>query len=312
MANVNVVFLMGQSNCWGQGSTQTHVVRPPYALPIPNAFIWDKITTATPHTINGGGAWVALDRGFGFQGSGGTAPSGTNADAIGCELQLAYRIRQAFPNEDVYISKCARGGAPLAATGAKIDWSPSTSELYDVWLQDYFTVPIDAIYTAGDTPKFFGAAWVQGAADADSQADADAYEANLTTLLAQIRADVGGIGTKHIAIMRESNYRLTQHPFIKTVRDAQTAVAAADANATLFTTDTTRTAVPLYNEDGVIPNSLSHYVETFPKIAVTEGGVIDHEHFTGQGQFDLGNAIADALIPAAQASAPITIPDPVP
>ncbi|MCP3918983.1 MAG: sialate O-acetylesterase [bacterium] len=268
--NVAVVYLMGQSNCWGQGSFHSQVTDPQYDTTPPNVFIWNKLAGSHPHAPEGDGTFVPLTTGFGFQN-----PPGSNADAIGCELQLVHVLRQRY-DEPIYVIKCARGGTSLSPDPNRFEWSPlKTGELYDIWRDHYHAPAIELIRAQGNTPQCVGVAWCQGAADASINAPpgaADNYRQNLETLIQRVRADVGNPGVP-FAIQRETNLDPALFPGLDLVRDAQTTVGKNDPLVATFNSDT-RT----------LPNG---------RLAFEKH---DGEHLTGNGQVDLGNGAGAQLL----------------
>lgn len=106
------------------------------------------------------------------------APSYAYGQVFGAELSFA----EALGNK-IAITKVSKSGSPIAewANGAtmferlKVEAATSYAELVAMGYQ----------------PTLRGAMWVQGEYDSGSQATADAYESNLTQLIADIRSEWG-------------------------------------------------------------------------------------------------------------------------
>jgi hypothetical protein len=108
LAATKVFLLGGQSNMDGLGNfgggTNNSVYYPPDPL-LPTSPYYPPQTNV--HFWNGSG-WVALQKGFGYQGTG-----------FGPELSFGYRIKQLYPNDEIYLVKWGISGSSLAT-----DWNP--------------------------------------------------------------------------------------------------------------------------------------------------------------------------------------------
>ena len=282
---VAVLYMMGQSNLWGDAAFHSKVDKPQYDTEPAGMFIWNKIAGNEPHTPGAPGDFVPLTTGFGFQN-----PPGSNPDAIGSEMQLSFRFRNL--GKDLYFIKTARGGTSIEPDPKRLDWSPeSEGELYDVWNFHYHRAAIEWLYSRRKTPHLLGVFWAQGAGDATTNAPPGAagnYEANLVNLMQRIRTDIG-VPNASFAIQRETNLAARSHPGLQQVRDAQTAVGNADTRAITFNSDT----IP-----GGGPNGRDFYEKH------------DGEHYTGNGQVDFGNDAAGQLSRLTAGAALPVIPRP--
>jgi hypothetical protein len=106
LAATKVFLLGGQSNMDGLGNftggTNSGVYYPPDPLPTTSPYYPPQTNV---HFWNGSG-WVALQKGFGYQGTG-----------FGPELSFGYRIKQLYPNDEIYLVKWGISGTSLERTG---------------------------------------------------------------------------------------------------------------------------------------------------------------------------------------------------
>ena len=118
----------------------------------------------------------------------------------------------------VAMAKFASGGTNLA-----FDWDPlgGSNYMYDGWvstLNDFKT----KLTNGGYTYNIRGVIWYQGESDAVHSSNANAYEANLTNFIAQVRSDVGDPNLPFVI----TKIKYVSPPGFETeVRDAQQAVA---------------------------------------------------------------------------------------
>jgi hypothetical protein len=118
----------------------------------------------------------------------------------------------------IAMAKFAKGGTNLAD-----DWDPLglSNYMYDGWistLNDFKT----KLTNGGYTYNIRGVIWFQGEADAANSTNANAYEANLTAFIAQLRSDVGSPNLPFVI----SKIKYTTDPgFEAVVRTAQQNVA---------------------------------------------------------------------------------------
>ena len=123
----------------------------------------------------------------------------------------------------VAVAKFAKGGTSLSH-----DWSPTQGGggyMYNGWqstLTDFQT----KLTNAGYTFTIRGVIWFQGEQDSFTQAQADAYEANLTAFIADVRSDIGDPNLPFV--ISKIKWEAGNDPgFEATVRTAQQNVADA-------------------------------------------------------------------------------------
>ncbi|MCP3918987.1 MAG: sialate O-acetylesterase [bacterium] len=265
-----VVFMMGQSNLFGQGSNHSDVTNPEYSITPADTFIWSKISTSTPFHPIDDGAFVPLTTGFGFQN-----PPGSNPDAIGSELMIAHEIDAFRSGKPVYFIKCARGGSSIALHILNFEWSvDSVNELVDVWREYYYEPAIQDLYAAGKNPYLFAVFWGQGASDASTIAPPNAaenYGFNLTRLMGNIRTTIS-LPNAPFVVQRETDLPPNQYPGTPLVRQAQEMIAKVDPYVVTFDTDSRTEKNVMFYEKW------------------------DSEHFTGNGQRDFGRDAAGHMI----------------
>jgi len=114
----------------------------------------------------------------------------------GCSIEFYFKDIADLLGRDVYIVKCAKGGAGLAQDAGIVDWNvASVAELYDE--------AIAAIQNAktwmdnrGKSYIFEGLIWWQGEQDSKTLVDANAYQTNLTNLFNDIVTETGNANLK--------------------------------------------------------------------------------------------------------------------
>lgn len=113
----------------------------------------------------GGGAWQKLKAGTNNQRS--TAAAGSDRlQWFGAEIAIADRFEFLHPNDELYISKYAVGGSPVAQDAGFVDWSTSSSdEALDIAIDNY-DIPARAAISGSVTD--LGMIWMQGEQDASS------------------------------------------------------------------------------------------------------------------------------------------------
>lgn len=232
-----VVVLAGQSNALGYRVAAADLP-PVLRRPTPKVKIWDgaRFVTMVPGRNTG---------------------SPKNPGSSGPEAGFAYGWRLRHPNETLYIVKYARGSTPLGA-GPGPDWDPQSHELFSA-TQAQVARAKAALVRSGLDPHVEAVLWMQGEADAADARKAAAYRANLVRLIGAIRAVWAEPASPVvIGLIPQSP------PFARQVRQAQTAVDAAD------------------------PRILSVDASRFPFQA-------DRLHLTAEGQARLGAGMWTAL-----------------
>jgi hypothetical protein len=225
-----IVYLVGgQSNADGYGNTS----QLPAALRAPQPDI-------DFYHGNGGGfstlpanQWIRLQPGSGSMKA--------NAGNFGPELNFGIEIHQALGAQTARIAvvKRARGGSSL-----NTDWLPggnATTKGDGPDYQAFQTTVNNALASLktlypGVAVQLEGMVWHQGEADAASPASANAYKANLTRFIADIRATYGK-DLKFGIVQLSNNQTQLKPTHLATVKAAQAAVATADPRNYLVTTD---------------------------------------------------------------------------
>jgi len=175
-------------------------------------------------------------------------------------------------NPSVAIVKYANGGTNLHtqwAAGGTNGTAGDGSEY--VIFQNTVNDGIAAIQAANpsETVTIAGMIWVQGESDADTLANANAYEVNLTNFISDIRLTYGSDLDFAIAQLSTSQTALNSQ-LLATIRNGQANVAANDPNTLLIDSD------EFYEGQG------------------------DGLHYNANGQVALGNALAAAIQAVAE------------
>ena len=244
---VAVYLLGGQSNMAGATSDASFLAGTPKGNPFPDVQIWN----------GGANSFTALRPGFNDNfGVGG---------GFGAEIGFGHALEAArdngsFESEEIYLIKYAIG-----ATSLEVDWNvnqggPIYSQ-FTQWTND----ALAKLASDGIGYDVEGMLWMQGENDAITVSAATSYEANLNTLIADVRRRYNPNLDFVIGRLHEE---LT--PFFyteaNTVRQAQVNVANSNANNDWV------------NTDGFVVNP------------------IDGVHFDSSGHLALGEAFASAII----------------
>ena len=182
---------------------------------------------------------------------------------FGPEIGFAKRLLELMPLDDLWLVKYAVGGSSLLAW--ERDWSAERAAIAD-------DADKGALYPRlishvqqviqGEEVNLLACLWMQGESDSRYQGAAADYQANLTRLIARIRADLDQAEMKFvIGLVNPSGPRFTH---LSTVRAAQRLVAETVANVSLVDT----------------------------------GGLTKHEdelHYDSAGQLELGRRFAHQL-----------------
>lgn len=174
-AHYRVYLLGGQSNANGRGDASQ--LSAPFADPQADVrFYWHRSQSVTNAVWLVEDQWIALAPG---SGHGTTLP--VFAKEFGSEVSFGRAMADATPGVQIAIIKYTHGG-----TNLHTQWSP-TGEMYANF-KATAQAALDALENAGDTYEFGGMIWHQGESDTGSAADA--YETNLSNLIARVRQDV--------------------------------------------------------------------------------------------------------------------------
>lgn len=267
-------YLGGQSNMDGYG----FVKELPAELtePVAGVRIYQSSAEQDNSPIDGAGMWSALLPGHGrdFKYDG---VQNIYSDRFGVELTLARWLRELDPTSYVAFIKYSRGGTSIHAEAAGDFgcWDPDFDKGNGINQYDHFLATlrralevrdIDGDGTE-DTLIPSGIVWMQGESDANDEAIALQYEANLKRLMDLIRAALR-VDDLPLAVGRISDSGQDTDgkvwDFGPTVRRAQADLCAKDACAALVTS-----------------------TDTY--------GYSDKWHYDTAGYIDLGRQFAEAL-----------------
>jgi len=261
-AHYRVYLLGGQSNANGRGDA-AELISPLSDPQTDVLFYWHK----TQVTSNGNltqDTWIDLQPGSGH----GKNNPGPHPVEFGCELSFGRTMADTNPSVNIAIIKYSHGGTDLQS-----DWAQGGPQ-YSTFVTTV-QAGLEALTASGHTYEVGGMIWIQGESDTAPLSEANAYESNLTNLIARIRRDVfggpspGGYTLPFvISGLSDSQYSdITTPgtgPYI--VRKAQES-AATNARQTAFV-----------NTDG---------------FATYDGGGV---HFTATGQIAIGEACVDQIL----------------
>ena len=258
VAETRVYLLAGQSQMAGLGGYDTPITSP-YNVPQPNVKFWnygpqppanaviEPVSGGWINNATAGDGWVDLQPGFGY-----------TSTEFGPEVSFGYKIHSMFPGDNIYLIKYA-----ISATNLAVQWNPNgTGPLYNT-----FKARVDAamqnLVGQGLSPKIAGMLWLQGGSDAYVHDYAEAYKANLTNFITQVRSD---FHTPDMRVVVGRELTVFGEPADNAlVREAQMTVPAAVGNATWI--------------DG----------DDLPQSAYVG-------HYGTQGQIELGQRFADAVV----------------
>lgn len=183
-----VIILSGQSNAVGfadrtllqskiESSRYQALLKPAQNIKMISLVGSDPLETITVDTFAnvtmGGGGMMSYDE-----------------DSFGPEVGIAETLSQQYPDETVYIIKCAFGGASLYQDFQSPSMAAHISYLYKI-LTDMIDGGLHALKEANLNPKIVGFCWMQGEADASrsqsSEGHWDRYYDNLTKFVKDLR-----------------------------------------------------------------------------------------------------------------------------
>ena len=282
-----IYILAGQSNGNGRGWADeigTGTSHPQFEIYKPAQtdvrFYYHKTQAATNQTLPEN-QWVNL-----APGSGHGTSNGTNSPEIGPEMSFGYAMAAEYPTENIAILKYCHGGSNLHT-----NWSNSGSQ----YASSLSTVSAatTALDNAGHTYTLRGFLWQQGEADCTNTTHANNYQANLTSLVNRVRADIfGGLSRPFvIGKLSDNQISIIGNAGFATVRTAQDSVAANLTNvATVdadddvkFTTRTSPQVDPIhFNGVGQINLGLGHFDAMKVQLATDsdQDGLVDSEETT--------------------------------
>jgi serralysin len=203
------VVFAGQSNMGGAFLTPDQL--PQAWKPDPNTFIWDDATKS----------WQVMTPG---QNTG----YGQLDKTWGPEVQFAIQFRAQHPDEPLYIVKEVQGGTQLAFDPSQMTWSPKEANGWFALATQHVADASAALGGAHPEAVF----WGQGENDAEAQAPAAAYGANLAEFLGAVRDRWMADPYSHVGFFEID----TTTPYASLVRAGEAAVNASDANVMTFDT----------------------------------------------------------------------------
>jgi len=231
--SIPLFIFAGQSNMVGIGSTGSTL---PANLRTPrkDAQFWDRSA----------GAWSTTP----------VLPNGVYGPEVSALRRLADKLHR-----PVLGVKVAENSTSLAT-----DWNPSSPNGYYAQMRSVVSDALLARVKGEGLPEVAGFFWMQGEADAQQAATAEAYSANLNRLISQVRTDFSADRLPFVIGRIRVNNPATEIGDNE-VRAAEDQAAAHDPNVkTVSTDDLTRIA--------------------------------DFLHFDGPGLIALGNRFADAYV----------------
>jgi hypothetical protein len=279
VAAATKVFLMaGQSNMAGVGgysgylsgapwTTYPYGQGPdapcpaPYNTPNPNVHFWNYTpeTSPTDEIKPGvGTAWVDLQNGYG-------ALKNSKGPQFGPELSFGARIKELYPNDDIYLVKYA-----LSSTNLAESWSPNGGPCYNS-LMARVNAAMSNLSLAGKNPQIAGMIWMQGEDDATNLSHAQNYRTNLKNFVTDLRSDLGVLNMPFVAgrITYMAQY-WAPRSYSDLVRNAQWNISSDVGNASCINTDDLQWAY--------------------------------YGHYGTQGQIDLGVRFANQFSPVPEPS----------
>jgi hypothetical protein len=231
----NLVFLLaGQSNMVGQGESAELTGQ--LSRPQRDINYWSD-------------GWVPLAPGH-----------GNSSQEFGPELSFGRRIKDAFPNDSIYLIKYGHNGTALYN-----DWRPTDGPQYVKFMATAEAALAD-LAASGVEYELSGMLWMQGESDA-KEGEALAYEQNLRNFIAHIR-DVFGEPGLPFVIGRVLTYYGGDNGGAEIVRAAQAKVAESTPGVSWFDTDSFSVVDPVENPG----------------------------HYGTQGQLEMGRAFADSIL----------------
>jgi hypothetical protein len=183
--DVPVFLLSGQSNMSGYASAND--LTADQKKTIENAKIYTDMTWENNGKLK---KWMTLGPGF-----------GSSASNIGPELYIGRTLSDKLPNLKIGLIKVCCGSTYLGNYASKPDdcWVPPSSNNgkagpHYARMVSAVGTALNSFTTAFDTaryaPRWAGFVWLQGEFDGQVKSLADAYEANLTCLINDIRIDL--------------------------------------------------------------------------------------------------------------------------
>lgn len=200
-AKTRVYLLGGQSNMAGHGDADDLTGSlAGYAAPRSDIQIWRSYADEGG-VIGSTNGWIPLAPEYGdFYPLRNDPTWGSRDPSFGPEVSFGAAIKQAYPNDDIYLIKHAWGATSLAGAwdpDGYVNWNPTNS--VGVHHQDsfgvqyyHFRTTVAAALADLDANsvdyEIAGMLWMQGESDAINAGRDAAYQANLTAFIADMRS----------------------------------------------------------------------------------------------------------------------------
>jgi hypothetical protein len=275
------VFLMGgQSNMAGIGGYSgyippntnpwslppyDHADAPcpaPYDQPLTSVNFWnyttDTVGTDLVHHPGTGNGWTSLQNGYGYR-----------TDQFGPELSFGARLRELYPDDEIYIVKLG-----ITSTSLGGNWNPNGSgAVYNLFKQRV-DAAIGNLVGQGKTPQVAGMVWMQGEEDSTMASYASSYGTNIGNLVSTVRNTYNTYGAQNMKFVAGRITYMTQlwasRSQVDLVRDAQGSIQSHVANTSCVNTDDLQWGY--------------------------------YGHYGTQGQIDLGNRFANQFVTTAHSA----------
>jgi hypothetical protein len=200
----------------------------PYNQPLNSVRFWNYNTNNVgADLVNApgvGDGWTSLQNGFGYR-----------TDQFGPELSFGARLRELYPNDEIYLVKLG-----ITSTSLATHWSQPFGSVYSLF-QRRVKAALNNLTGIGKSPIVTGMVWMQGEEDSTSPSYAAAYATNLKNLITTVRTTFsanGGLDMQFVAgritYMTEKWASRSQ---IDVVRNAQWNIGTQIDNASCINTD---------------------------------------------------------------------------
>jgi hypothetical protein len=189
-AVVQVLILAGQSNAVGYGSDAAGL---PPELAVPQTDIRFRFDEGSIFSLMNPSLRIdSRDRFVPLQFQ--SDPTGMTffgpLHGFASEMKIGRIIADSVPLE-LAIVKFAVSGSSLAT-----DWNPDTPGSLYPQMREEVVAALAALAAVGDVGRVAGFFWMQGEADAQQEASATSYEANLSAFIQRLRADFARPGCR--------------------------------------------------------------------------------------------------------------------
>ena len=107
---------------------------------------------------------------------------------FGPELGIAEKLHEAYPDETIFIIKCAWGGTNLYEQWLSPSSKGKTGDLYKQFVE-FVNTSIDYLESKNYNVKIEAMCWMQGESDSFSTEQGENYEIRLTNFISDIREE---------------------------------------------------------------------------------------------------------------------------